>query len=415
MIQEQTNSTILPERLDYLGILRTFIKYRKLIAGCALAGTLTCGAVSLLIPNSYTAKSTLLPIEKSGTNLSTMLGAMGGLGVLAAEAGIGSSSAGDKFVTILQSRTITESVIVNQKLLPVLFKDRWDEARGTWKAPALPWEKASTPSLQDGVQRLNDWVKIGKDKKQEIVNIRAMAPSPELAAKLANAYTEELNRYLNKTAISTAKRNRLFIESQLNNAKAEMASFEVDLKNFQQKHNLVSLDAQAEASVKAYAEIRARLMAAEVELGLLEKSSIDGDPRLSLKQQEIEELKKQLSQVRDGASTDGMVSFTQAPSLGLNYLRIKRELLVREKVFELLTQQYEMAKIQEAQEDLSFQVLDTAIPPEKKSAPSRLTLVVTAFIASIFGGSLWALALSYWQSNKAKILLQLSTTESTTS
>lgn len=125
-----------------------------------------------------------------------------------------------------------------------------------------------------------------------------------------------------------------------------------------------------------------------MELSLLEKSTIDGDPRTNLKRKEVAELKKQLSRFEDGTGAGPIVSFERAPSLGLSYARLTRDLMIREKVFELLTQQYELAKIQEAQEDISFQVLDPAIAPEKKSGPKRTRNVLLALLASTILGVL---------------------------
>ena len=54
------------------------------------------------------------------------------------------------------------------------------------------------------------------------------------------------------------------------------------------------------------------------------------------------------------------------PLLGVKWADLYRQTKIRETVVELLTQQYEMARIQEAKEIPSVKVLDPASIPEKK-------------------------------------------------
>lgn len=399
---EQARPTIptkSPEDISLVDFARAIFERRRLVSWFAAAVTLTTLGVNLLTPNVYTAYATLLPVEKnSSPNLSSMLGSMGGgLGMLVSQAGVGGGGAADKFATVLHTRTLAESVITKHDLLPVLFDSKWDEKAKRWKSPPLPWGDTKPPSLQDGVEKLRRFVTIKNDKKTNVISVSFTAKNPETAAKVANAFVAELDLYLKDNALSTAKRNRIFVESQLKKTQGEMADHEIALRNFQQKNKVVALDVQAEAAVKTYAELKAKQIASEVELSMLEKGTLGGDPRVALKQQEIDAIKEQLSKFESGAETSPIVSFQNAPTLGLTYARLKRELLVQGKVFELLTQQFEMAKIQEAQEDFSFQILDPAIPPEKKSGPKRTFNILLALLSSLTLGSFLALIIEYWR------------------
>ncbi|MNR82137.1 Tyrosine-protein kinase etk [compost metagenome] len=380
--------------------IMTILKHKNQIIAFSLTASLGATLFIALQPNQYTATATIIPVEKStSSNLSSLLGAMGGgLGMFVSQSGFGGGTT-DKFLAILHTRTLAESIIAKQNLLPVIYNERWDETHQKWKHPWFILKKSDVsraPSIQDAVVELSKTTSIKSDKRTQVVSISFTAQDPEVASRVANAYVDELNRYLTENALSSAKNSRLFVENQLNKAKDEMANYELAMRNFQQKNKVVSLDAQAEASVKTYSDLKAKLIAAEVELSVTEKGSLSSDPRVALKQQEVVELKKQLSQFEDSADSSPIVSFHKAPSLGLSYARLKRELLIREKVFELLTQQYEMAKIQEAQEDISFQVLDHAVPPEKKTGPKRTTFVITAFITSLMFGVAASLVLDTW-------------------
>lgn len=390
------------DQISLFEILRALLKRKRIIIATAIVVTIASVAFNLSKPNLYTASATLMPVEKNqGSSLSALLGSMGGgLGMLAAQAGMGGGGAADKFVTLLQTRSMAETIISKYKLMPVLFKDSWDVEEQRWKEPSLKFgaerKVGAGPTMEEGVKALRLATSIKADKKSGVVTISVTTWDPEISAKVANVFVDELDAYLKSNALSTAKRNRLFIEDQLKKAQAEMADNELAMKDFQQKNRVVALDAQAEASVKAYSDFKARVIAAEVELRILENASIEGDPRTALKRQEIAELNKQLAEIEGGKETGPILSFQKAPSLGLSYARLQRELLVRGKVLELLTQQYEMAKIQEAQEDISFQLLDQAIAPEKKSAPKRTLNVLMALLGSLLLGALLALVIEFW-------------------
>jgi hypothetical protein len=87
----------------------------------------------------------------------------------------------------------------------------------------------------------------------------------------------------------------------------------------------------------------------------------------------------------------------QLPLLGVTYADLYRQTKIQETVYELLTQQYELAKVQEAKEVPSVKVLDAAVVPTKKSFPPRglLTVVGTAFALLAVCG--WILARQAWR------------------
>ncbi|XLM21261.1 hypothetical protein MKD33_03615, partial [Chromobacterium piscinae] len=72
-------------------------------------------------------------------------------------------------------------------------------------------------------------------------------------------------------------------------------------------------------------------------------------------------------------------------------MRKLRELKYQETIFELLSKQYEMAKIDEAKDSSLIQVLDTAVPPELKSKPKRSLIVMLGLFGGLLIGILSAL------------------------
>jgi uncharacterized protein involved in exopolysaccharide biosynthesis len=137
----------------------------------------------------------------------------------------------------------------------------------------------------------------------------------------------------------------------------------------------------------------------------MKQFSTASNPDVLRLEDELRELKKQLNILESkgpNPETDAWPSLSEAPSIGLEYVRLKRNALTQEKVFELMTQQYEIAKIDEAKEDITFQIIDRAIPPEKRVKPKRKLNVMLAGIVSLFAGIFLVFFLEYMENLKQR-------------
>jgi len=82
-------------------------------------------------------------------------------------------------------------------------------------------------------------------------------------------------------------------------------------------------------------------------------------------------------------------AITSVPALALEFGRLTRDLKVQETLYALLMSQYEQAKIAEARDTPTVQVLDPAIPAERKSRPSIRLNVFIAGILSLMIAIFW--------------------------
>jgi uncharacterized protein involved in exopolysaccharide biosynthesis len=69
---------------------------------------------------------------------------------------------------------------------------------------------------------------------------------------------------------------------------------------------------------------------------------------------------------------------------------------MQDTIYQTLTKQYELAKVQEAKEIPPVKVLDEPDVPERKSAPHRAIIVVLGFLLSALAGITWILASALW-------------------
>jgi hypothetical protein len=65
-------------------------------------------------------------------------------------------------------------------------------------------------------------------------------------------------------------------------------------------------------------------------------------------------------------------------------------------VFELLSQRYELARIQEAKEVPTVNVVDQAFVPERKSFPQRWLIIFVLTFLSVAGASAWIVGTAHW-------------------
>jgi uncharacterized protein involved in exopolysaccharide biosynthesis len=377
----QTNPTERFEDPDEINLYDYYLVIKRrwrLIGFIFFASTIAAAITSLLLTQIYRAETTILPIQRdSSGQIASMVGRLTDLPFVGS---ILPSTSGDKLVNVLESRTVRENIINHLDLMNSLFPDKWYHRI---------WKPSEPPTIQDGVEKLDEMTNVRKDSTGDLITISVDFQNPELAATIANHYPIELQGFLNSNALSLAKRARIFLGERYQEAKQQLARSEEALRNFQTQHKLVALDEQTEAAVKAIAELKAQIMAKEVELGVFQKFVTDSNPNVIKVKDEIKGLKKQLVAMESSEGNpeaDVFPAFNEAPTLGLEYMRLKRDILINEKLFELLIQQYEMAKIEEAREDVAFQVIDRAVPPEEKTKPRIILIVMLAGVASLFTG-----------------------------
>ena len=341
---------------------------------------------NILAQRMYMAEATILPIESSRSNVFSSLGNSSGSGVFQALSGLMgniSSSSKDKLVNILKSRTLTENVINSLKLMPLIFSKQWDEKKGNWKNPDKP------PYMEDAVKIMKKNFLLIRNTKEGLITITAIFNDPELTSRIANQLVEELQNFLNLNSVSYGKKNRIFLEGQLEKTRTELADAENNLKEFQETHKILNIDAQAEMTIRTVANLKAEILSREYQLGVM-KETIGletSDARRIM--DEKRELEKQLNKLETGvdlshgkSKSSKISSVQEFPSIEIEYLRLKRKFLILEKVFELLTTQYEIAKIEEVRDQVAFQVVDKASVPMRKYKPQIMTNTLVAILGT---------------------------------
>lgn len=329
-------------------------------------------AAALLITPKFLSTAVLLPPQQQASGMSAMLGQLGGLASAAGAAGniAGLKNPNDLYTAMLDSRTLADKLITQFELKKRFDVETLDDARaGLKKIVTITAEKAGTISISV------------EDK------------DPVFAANLANAFVNELSNLTKKLAITDAAQRRLFFEKQLKSVKDDLANAEIALRQTQEKTGMLELEGQVKGIIGNVAQLEGTIAAKEVQINSMRSFATDKNPELQRLQSEIQGYRTQLEKLKSGRSSkdgDIMVPTGKIPAVGVEYIRSLREVKYQETIFELLAKQYELAKIDEAKESSNIQVLDEAIPAQKKSKPKRMIIVALGF----FGGIILAIFLA---------------------
>ncbi len=333
------------------------------------------------------------PDNQSGTGMA-MLAALttrpgntaggGGLGAIAGEL-LGMKNTGALFIGILRSRTVETRLV-----------DRFDLRRVYGKR------------LQDDAcHKLEENTLLSEDRKSGIILVTVTDHEAKRAAAIAKAYVEELDRLVAELSTSAARRERIFLEERLGAVKLELDRASKEFSQFASKNGAIDIKEQGKAMLESVAILQGQLIAAESELQGLEQIYTENNVRVRASNARIAELKRQLQKLGGTYDTSGSTgsasegdssypSIRKLPILGVTYADLYRQTRIEEAVFESLTQEYELAKVQEAKEIPSVKVLDAPDVPERRSFPPRLAIISLGVVCGIVVGIGWILSEARW-------------------
>jgi capsule polysaccharide export protein KpsE/RkpR len=367
------------EGVSLLELLTWVGEGKRLIAGVTLAVAVLAVGVSLLLPNVYTARITLLPPNSQGQSGSAAalaaLGALsGGLGGLA---GLAAKTPDEMYVALLKSDSVQRAL--DEKFA---LKQRWD---------VKTYEQLRKTFAQ--------YVRVAADKKSGVISVEVDDEEPKFAAAMANAYTTEVTRLLGRLAVSEAQQRRVFFEQQLKDTKENLVKAEQRLRDVQEKSGVIVLDKQAEALITGAALLRAQIVEREVQLKVLRTAATEQNPDVQRLNSELRALRAELARMESaqggtaGSAVDLPVG--KLPEAGIEYVRARRELKLQEALLEAMLRQYEIAKLDEAKEGPVLQTVDVAVPPDRKSKPHRALIVLASTLLALLASSAWIVTRRY--------------------
>lgn len=351
-----------PELLIVLARHKSFILKFVLIV-MVLTAIVAWG---LLHPR-YTAETKILPPQQSQSIAAAAASQLGPLAALAGS-GLGLRNSSELYVSMLRSDTIADAMIDRFSLMK-----KYD-ARYRVDARRQLRDKTEIITQKDGIMALSI-----EDR------------DPRLAAEMANAYFDELEKLTKYLAVSEAGKRRIFYEQEVRMASDELAAAELALKQTQEKTGVFVLDTQARAAIESLASLRATVASLEIQIQSMRAFAASENPELIRAEQELAATRVQVARLEKGSGGSNPLDLPveHVPTAALEYLRKLRDVRYREALYQLVARQYEAARIDEGKNNYVIQQLDKASVPEKKSWPHRSTILLIAMILAFLVSTGW--------------------------
>jgi tyrosine-protein kinase Etk/Wzc len=363
VVTQPLHSTETGGRINLLTVVLVLARTKRRVMLMTGGGLAVGILLSFVLKPTYTATAIILPPLQSTSAASALMGQLGSLsGGGGLSAGLGLKSPADMYIGILESRTIADNVIVACNLR----------------------ERYKTTTLVDAELALAGHVTF-ESGKDNLIHLAVKDSDPKMASNIANRYLDQLYGVNSELATGEAAQRKNFYDRRIGEEKQALSDAEEALRNTQQKTGIIQFNGQAASIISAVAQARAELASREVELKSMETFATESNPEVIQLQQEIAALQANLEQLERSQRSiqpgELQIPAGQLPESALQYERQARELKYHETLFDLLTRQSEAAKLDEAKSAPILQIVDHAIPPDRKSGPSRklLTLGFAAF------------------------------------
>lgn len=320
-------------------------KWKQIGGGSLLVAVVTYG-ITLLLPPTFTARMSFispLPQQSSGA---AALASLGNLAGLAGGNAVRNSS--DQYVSLMQSVTVSNEIVDKFNLQDV-YKTKFKE---------------------DARKDLKRFVRIVAGKKDGLISVEVDDVDPQRAADMANAYFDALKGFSNGLALTEAQQRRAVFQKQLEQTRVLLGAAQDKLTAA--GFNSGTLKAEPKATAEAFARIKAEIAANEIRLQTALRTLTEQAVEVQQLRAANNELQVQLR--RFEKPVQGPTQQDQ------DYVLAYREVKYQEAMFDIYARQFELARLDEAKEGALFQLVDKATPPERRSAPQRTKIALSAML-----------------------------------
>ena len=393
MIEPNNNLAADNDEIHLLDYLIVLVKYSRMIIFASIAAMLLIYLMLLILPNKYTSLARLLPPQQNMTMSAQLLNSLGGGatpgapaaggGVTGMAAGLlGLKSPGELYAGILTGNTIYDRIIERFNLRQ-LYKEKYIES-----ARRALSKKANISAQRDG-----------------LIAIEVSDQDPKRAAAMANAFAEELNKLLQGLAAQEANGRLTFLERERLQTSQNLTKAENTLRIFSEQNSVIQIDTQTRGALEYIAQLRAEIDAKEVRIQVMRQQATPYNYDVVRSETEVKGLRDKLAsaekQYDQACAGDVCLTTAKVPALGMEYMRLYREVKFQDALYQLYTKMMELARLDVVRDFSLVQVVDQAQPPEKKSN-KRLLPALLAGLATGFVMIFVSFGCEFWQNAKAQ-------------
>ncbi len=310
--------------MDSLDLIVLLMRYKRTILSVTLAVTVLASIITFIVPNTYTASTTFFPpLENGPTNIA-------GLGQSETPTELSAAALGEidptaLCISMLKSHSVQNAIVDQFDLRRVYSIKRHEDAR----------------------EHLDHKTEILADKEGQI-SINVSDRDPDRAARIAEAYVEQLHALYQTFARSEASQRRTFYENQVAVERNEMSLAEASLRQAQEQTGLIHPDAQTQAIIDSVARTRAQIAVAEATLQTMRLYATPNNPDLQRAEAELAGIREQLAKVERSGNL--AIPASRLPQVQLEYSRRARNLKYHETLYQFLSKQAGEARLDEDQQ-----------------------------------------------------------------
>jgi tyrosine-protein kinase Etk/Wzc len=371
-----------PHLMDFLTLLA---KNKKVVFFMTFFLGIGFLAFTYVMPQTFTGESSLIPPEKQGQSglMSFLTGGSGALDLMKGA----ENPAIDMFKNVLDSRQLSEQIAKDPRIRRYFATfDTSEKGIVGGIHSTMLCEALRNSIFTVDITIKTHWLPDPAEKD----SARLLVPY------LAKVFVDHLDHYNRERLMTTARNTRIFVESEYNNRLVQLDSAYANLQAFQEEHKTISLTDQLSASVTSAALLGSQQQQLEMQLGVEERDMTPNSGRAQMLRSQLEETKRELKKYDEGGIGDYVMAFKDVPTLARQLAKITREVKLLETLSAYLRQQLEQERINEQRDLPSLQVLDAAITPEKRSSPSRFSMLFIGLFSGLIASILYVAIRNYY-------------------
>jgi len=367
--QEQGSSerTLLEGVIYYLSILLRYKWMIVAITGVSALAVVIFSIVTLVLPpeksplpNRYEARAVLIVQESESTGLDSVVAALG----LALPEQAGGPSGGLDYgqlaLMVLNSRILLDPLVEEFDII-----NKYEIT-----------ENIKTESRSAILNR----AEFDYTRSSGVLTISYESIDPVFSRNMVNRMVELLNNWFLTEGGTTRQKQKDLLENKIAEVSMEISDLEDHIQEFQKRYGVLTVEELAAAQSKVLADLRSQLVLKEMEIRNYTRFSKIEDPELLRLQSERDNIQDVIKQ------NERRFGGLDLPSLSLEFARMRMALDIQTRIFESLSEQYEITKLTLESAPV-FQILELAEAPDEKTSPSRskicMVTVVVAFLAGV--------------------------------
>jgi len=247
--------------------------------------------------------------------------------------------------------------------------------------------------MEEAVSLLREkCVAISINEETGEIKIIVETTDKQLSADIANTYWKNLEKYNIENRMTKGKQKRIFIEKRLEEVKSRLDSAATIINRFQKQYKTLILDEQTKNVISIYSDLISQEIEIEIEIGFSKQFVSENSQQLEIlkkKKQVLKDKIKLLEKSEGDFGGDYLLNLKKIPDIYKRYEALVLNINIQKKIYKYLMSEYEQAKIEEAKDLPTIEIIDKAIPAGKRSKPQRAKICILSFFLALILSSLF--------------------------